>query len=155
LMLCEYERTAAIVDELKALAKARDDSATAVIAGMAEALMHWFTGHPQKAREAADRMLEIYDEKVHGHLARTYIHDPKCMTLLWAGQWPWALGHPDRARPAAEEQLVLARRLGHPFNLFTCLSVGTVGLTLLGDTSRARQWLAEAHDLARQLAMTF
>jgi tetratricopeptide (TPR) repeat protein len=155
LMLCEYEHTAAIVEELHSLARARNDSATTVIAGMAQALLYWFTGYPKKAREAADRMVEAYDENLHGHLAQTCMHDPKCLTLIWAGQWLWALGYPDQARQAAEEQLALARRLGHPVNLFAGLSVGTVGLTFLGQTSVARQWLAEAHDMARQLAMTF
>ena len=155
LMLCEYQDTAAIVDELQHLAQARNDSATSVIAAMAEALTHWFTGHPRKAREAADRMVQTYDENLHGHLAQICMHDPKCLTLIWAGQWLWALGYPDQAHRAAQEQLALARRLGHPFNLFASLSVGTVGLTFLGETRLARQWLADAHDLARQLAMTF
>jgi predicted ATPase len=45
--------------------------------------------------------------------------------------------------------------VGHPFNLFVALSVGTVGLTVSGDTQLARQWLAEANMIAQEHAMTF
>ena len=155
LMRCEYQRARAIVDELRTLAESRDRSSASVVAGMTEALTYWFTGQPRQARAAADRMLQTYDIEQHGQLAQTYTHDPKCLTLLWAGQWLWALGYPDQARLAAIEQLALARRLGHPFNLFACLSVGTVGLTFLGQTNLARQWLSEARDIARQHGMTF
>lgn len=157
LMRCEYQHTAAIVDELRALAGARNDSGTAVIAGMAEALTHWFTGHPRQAREAADRMLQAYDIEQHRHLTQIYTHDPKCLTLMWAGLWLWALGYPGQARLAAVEQLAVARQIGHPFNLFASLSVGTVGLTFLGHTRhcpmgrRRGRWPGHGrHRLARE-----
>jgi class 3 adenylate cyclase/energy-coupling factor transporter ATP-binding protein EcfA2 len=155
LMRCEYSRSQAVVEELHALAESGGDSHTPVIAGITEALLHWFTGNPRRAQRAAEHMLAIYDPERHGQLVRTYSDDPKCLTLAWAAYWLWALGYPDRARQAALEQVELARQLGHAFNLFVSLSVGTVGLTACGETHLARQWLAEAKVIAREHAMTF
>src|SRR4030095_8836410 len=131
--------------ELRARAESRGDSTTAVIAGMAEALASWFTGDPLRARAAAEAMLAVYDPEQHGQLALTYIDDPKCLTLAWAGEWLWALGYPDQARQAADEQLRLARELGHPMNLFVSLSVGTVGLTPSGEARLAREGWHATH----------
>jgi predicted ATPase len=155
MMRCEYPRTCEIAAELRALAQSRGDSTTTVIAGMAQALLCWFTGDPLQARAAAEAMLAAYDPEQHGQLALTYIHDPKCLTLAWAAEWLWALGYPEQAQRAAEEQLRLARQLRHPMNLFVSLSVGTVGLTACGETRLAREWLREAKVLAKDLGMTF
>ncbi len=76
-------------------------------------------------------------------------------TLLWAGYYLWALGYPDQAKQAALEQLELARRLGHAFNLCWSLTGGTYALVLRGETQLARQWLAEAKAIAREHAMTY
>ena len=155
LMRCEYQRTGAIVEELNSLARSRNDSTSLAVAGMAEALLHGFTGDSRQARQFTERMVEAYDIEQHGQLAQTYIHDPKCLTLMWAAYFLWVLGYPDQAREASVEQLELARKLGHAFNLFACLSVGTVGLTVRGDTHLAREWLAEAKAIATEHAMTF
>jgi class 3 adenylate cyclase/tetratricopeptide (TPR) repeat protein len=155
LMRCKYSRSRAIVGELHEIARSRNDANTSVIAGMTEALLHWFTGDPNRAREAELRMRLVYDPAKHAQLAQTYNHDPKCLMVTWGAYWLWALGYPDQARQAALEQLELARYVGHPFNLFVALSVGTVGLTVCGDTQLARQWLAEANTIAQEHAMTF
>jgi class 3 adenylate cyclase len=155
MMRCEYPHSRTIVEELHALARSRNDTNASVTAGMTEALLYWFTGAPKQARQAEIQMLAVYDPARHGHLAQTYNHDPKCLTLNWASYWLWALGYPDQAHRAALEQAELARHLGHPFNLFVALSVGTVGLSVGGDTHLARRWLAEAKSIAEEHAMTF
>jgi class 3 adenylate cyclase/predicted ATPase len=155
LMRCEYGKCRNIVGELDVLAQSPGDSSTSVIAGMTAALTFFFSGEIGQASQAADRVFKAYEPEGHRQLVHIYNHDPKCLTLVWAGYWLWAMGYPDKARQAAKEQLEISRRLEHPFNLFVALSVGTVGLTVCGETSLARQWLAEAKTIADEHAMKF
>ena len=154
-MRCEYGKCRSIVGELDVLAQSPGDSSTSLIAGMTAALTFFFTGEIGQASQAADRVFKAYEPEGHRQLVHIYNHDPKCLTLVWAGYWLWAMGYPDKARQAAKEQLELSRRLEHPFNLFVALSVGTVGLTVCGETSLARQWLEEAKTIADEHAMKF
>ena len=151
----EYPRALEVIRELDALAQSREDSLPFLIARRAEALwLHWM-GDFRTARQAGDRLLQIYDPEKHGQLVQIYNHDPKSDTLLWAGYYLWALGYPDQAKQAALEQLVWARRLGHAFNLCWSLIGGTYALVFRGETQLARQWLAEAEAVAREHAMTY
>jgi len=152
---CEYPRALEVIRELDALAQSREDSLPFLIARRAEALWRHWMGDFRTARQAGDRLLQIYDPEKHGQLVQIYNHDPKSDTLLWAGYYLWALGYPDQAKRAALEQLELARRLGHAFNLCWSLIGGTYTLVFRGETQQARQWLAEAEAIAREHAMTY
>jgi class 3 adenylate cyclase/predicted ATPase len=154
-MRCEFTRTLAIVAELDALARSREDSVPFVVARWTEGLTHCWMGNFKQSREVAEQVLRAYDPKLHGQLVETYSHDPKCGTLSWLQASLWALGFPDQAKQAALAQLEVARQLGNPFNLCWCLTGGTMALLLRGETALARQWVAEALAIAREHAMTF
>ena len=126
LMRCEYSRSRTIVDELNALADSRNDATASVIGGMAEALLHWFTGDPKRARAVELRMSAVYDPAKHGQLVQTYNHDPKCLMLAWAAYWLWALGYPDQARQAACDDIP---QLLNMFDIYVCSSISE-GLSL-------------------------
>jgi class 3 adenylate cyclase/tetratricopeptide (TPR) repeat protein len=152
---CEYPRTLEVIEELDALAQSRDDSLPFLVARRAEALWRIWMGDFLTARRAGDQLLRAYDPEKHGQLVQIYNQDPKSDTLLWAGVYFWALGYPDQAKQAVLDQLDMARRLGHAFNLCWSLIGGTYALILRGETQLARQWLAEAEAMAREHAMTY
>jgi class 3 adenylate cyclase/tetratricopeptide (TPR) repeat protein/ABC-type transport system involved in cytochrome c biogenesis ATPase subunit len=133
---CEFAKSLGIVAELDTLAQSREDSLPFLVARWLESSTHCWLGNFK-------------------HLVNIYTHDVKCFTLVWAGYHLWALGYPDQAKQATLQQLELARRLGHAFNLCVALTQGTQALTLCGETPLAQQWLGEANAIAREHAMTY
>ena len=78
--------------------------------------------------KAAEREVRAYDPQRHAPFVHVYNHDQKCGILSWAVHFLWILGYPDQAQQAAQEQVDLARRLGHPFNLAFSLTTGCAAL---------------------------
>ena len=56
---------------------------------MTAALTFFFTGEIGQASQAADRVFKAYEPEGHRQLVHIYNHDPKCLTLVWAGYWLW------------------------------------------------------------------
>jgi class 3 adenylate cyclase/tetratricopeptide (TPR) repeat protein len=154
-MRCEYPQALEAVDKIDAIARSSGDSSAYVIARMTDSLTQAWVGNFKRARQANDLLRSAYDFEKHRHLVQTYNHDPKCAAAAWAGYWLWALGYPDQARQAAFEQLELSRRFGHPFNLCWALTGGTLALLMRGEAVLMRQWIAEAHAIAREHALTY
>jgi predicted ATPase len=152
-MRSDYGRALATAGELDELARNSCDSRAKVTALMTRACALSWIGKFREARDAGDELLRTYDFEQHRELVHAYNHDPKCLTLVWAGVWLWALGYPDQARAACIEQLAHARRVAHPFNLLWGLSGGAMGLLLRGDTQLARQWMEEIPRIGREQAM--
>jgi hypothetical protein len=73
----------------------------------------------------ADKVLELYDDEKHYHLANILNHDPKTLAGAHASICTWVLGYPDRASRLSIEKDVHARRRGHPFDLAFALMTGT------------------------------
>jgi class 3 adenylate cyclase len=144
-----------IVEELNALAQSTADSYAFIVARNVENMTYGWMGNFLHACEAARRGVEAYDPERHAPLVRIYNHDQKCGILSWAVHFLWILGYPDQAREAAQEQVDLARRLGHPFNLAFSLTTGCAPLILRGETARAREWIAEADTLGIDNAMAY
>ena len=152
-MRCEYRKAFAAADEIAEVGRATADSKAVVTAHMARACARTWVGEFQDARRIGAELLHVYDFDRHSSLAQIYNHDPKCLTLVWAGLWLWALGYPDQSREACLEQLSHARRVGQPFNLLWGLSGGTMGLLLRGDTDLVRKWLEEIRHIGQEQAM--
>jgi predicted ATPase len=69
-----------------------------LIIGHATALLaHFFLGDPIKTREHADRLLALYGEDRHGHLADILNMDPKTIALVYSAPSTWMLGYPEQA----------------------------------------------------------
>jgi class 3 adenylate cyclase/predicted ATPase len=152
---CEFPSALRAVQDLDALAQSAEDSSAALTARATEAATRCWIGDLKRARRAGDQVLRLYDSGRHSQLVHIYNHDLKSGVLVWAEWWLWMLGYPDQAKQAALQQLEWARHLGHAFNLFFSLTTGTWALALRGETRLARQWIAEAHTLAREHTMTF
>ena len=74
--------------------------------------------------EHADKVLELYDDEKHRHLADILNHDPKTYAGIFASISTWMLGYPDRALRLNDEKDAHARRRGHPFDLGYALTIG-------------------------------
>ena len=74
--------------------------------------------------EHADKVLGLYDDKTHRHLADILNHDPKTTVGIFGSISTWILGYPDRAMWLNNEKDAHARRRGHPFDLGYALTMG-------------------------------
>ncbi len=104
-------------EEMLDLAKATGD-ADLLIAGHALACAcYCLAGEFTKAVEHADKVLDLYDDEKHRHLADILNHDPKTVAGICGSISTWILGYPDRALRLNDEKDAHARRRGHPFDL--------------------------------------
>jgi class 3 adenylate cyclase/predicted ATPase len=152
---CEYPRVLELIGELDALAQSREDSAAFLVARWTKVITYCQMGDFKRAHHSAEQLLLAYDQERHSQLAYVFNMDLKCDTLVWAGYGLWALGYPDQAKQTAAELIELARGLGHAFNLCWNLLGGNFAPLLRGETHLVRQWVAEAHSIAREHAMAF
>jgi predicted ATPase len=144
-----------IVGELDALSRAAADSYAEVVACNVQNMTYGWMGNFTRARAAAERGVRAYDPERHAPFVHVYNHDQKCGILSWAVHFLWILGYPDQAQQAAQEQVDLARRLGHPFNLAFSLTTGCAALVQRGEAALARQWIAEADAIGKESAISY
>jgi hypothetical protein len=110
--------------EILDMAKATGD-ADLLIAGHNTANNCYFwLGDLNEALKHGDKVLALYDDEQHRHLADLFNMDPKTMNGAWRSQATWMLGYPDQAVRLSDEKDAHARQRGHPFDLGWALSVG-------------------------------
>ena len=102
------------------------------------------------ARRHLERVVELYDFETHQHLVDFSNNDPKCISLAWASHFLWMLGYPDQAVQASNDQLTLARRLRHPFNLGFSLTTGCGAYIYRRDADTLLERRSEGMALARE-----
>jgi class 3 adenylate cyclase len=85
---------------------------------------YYYAGEFTKAVEHFDKVLDLYDDKKHRHLADILNQDPKTSASIWGSISTWMLGYPDRALRLSNEKDAHARRRGHPFDLGFALTTG-------------------------------
>jgi len=110
--------------EMLDIAKATGD-ADLLITGHAHAsICYCWAGELNKAVEHADKVLDLYDDEKHRHLADILNQDPKTQAGIFGSICTWTLGYPDRALRLSDEKDAHARRRGHPFDLGFALTLG-------------------------------
>ena len=110
--------------EMRDIAKATGD-ADLVIAGHGIACTCYdWAGEFTKVLQHADKVLDLYDDEKHHHLADLLYRDPKTLAGIHASISAWVLGYPDRALRLNNEKDAHARRRGHPFDLGYALTTG-------------------------------
>ena len=111
-------------EEMLDIAQATGDT-DMLIAGHARVCSCYsWVGEFTKAVEHFDKVLDLYDDEKHHHLADILNHDPKTSAGTWASISTWILGYPDRALRLNDEKDAHARWRGHPFDLGFALSCG-------------------------------
>ena len=111
-------------EEMLDLAKATGNADLLIMGhGLACACYYW-AGELTKVLEHAEKVLDLYDDEKHHHLADTLNRDPKTVAGILASISTWILGYPDRALRLSDEKDAHARRRGHPFDLGVALTFG-------------------------------
>jgi predicted ATPase len=144
-----------LAEDLDILSKASGDSYAYIVARNVENMTYGWMGEFTRARHAAEAGVLAYDFDQHSQFVRVYNHDQKCGILSWHIHFLWLTGFPDQAQRAAEEEVSLARKIGHPFNLSFSLTTGCAALVQRGELTKARQWVEEARDIGNESAIGY
>jgi class 3 adenylate cyclase/tetratricopeptide (TPR) repeat protein len=112
------------VDEMLDIAQATRSADMLIVGHTLGCNGLYWAGEFTKALQHFDKVLELYDEETHRHLADILNHDPKTLSCIHGSVCTWMLGYPDRALRLNDEKDARARRRGHPLDLGVALSQG-------------------------------
>jgi predicted ATPase len=116
---------------------------------------YFWLGDPIKVREHADRVLALYTDERHGHLADILNNDPKTMSLGFTALSTWMLGYSEQAMKISDAADEHARLRGHPFNLGWALTVGATVFDYLREPAELLKRVAEADRVGRENSLPF
>ncbi len=144
-----------LAQEMLDLAKATGDPDLLITGHSVASTSYFWIGELIKAREHNDKVLTLYDEGKHRHLADILNHDPKTTVGVYAAQATWMLGHPDEAVRVSDEKDAHARRVGHPFDLGWALGFGAGAFDFRCEPDALRERAEAAERLGRENNMPF
>jgi predicted ATPase len=114
------------VNEMLASAQASGDPDLLIMGHRCACVNYYFLGNFNQSREHGDRVMALYSEDQHCHLADITNTDPKTAVGIYVAPGTWMLGYPDRAVQVSDARDVHARRRGHPFDLGYALTFGSL-----------------------------
>jgi hypothetical protein len=135
------------ITQLMSAAEAYRDPDLLIVGHHAAVAAYSWLGDPIKTREHADRVLALYSEERHGHLAGILNHDPRTDSLVFSAQSTWMLGYPEQAVKMSEAAQDHARRHGHPFELGWTLTMG--GALVFDFLREPDEWLKRIEEADR------
>ena len=95
-----------------------------------------------------------YDPEEHSHLVHIFNMDLKCDTLVWAGYATLGFGLSGSGEAGGPEAIESGAAPGPSLQLVLVFR-GRICAGARGETHLARQWIAEAHAIAREHAMGY
>ncbi len=141
------------VNEMLATAKTSGDLDLAIVAHCAACITTYWRGEFSQSREHGERVLALYHDDQHRHLAVIMNVDPKTYVGLYISLGSWMFGYPDRAVQESHAKDVHSHQRGHPFDIGYALTFGSLiwdyrceTLPLLARAEEAER-LGRAHSL--------
>jgi predicted ATPase len=131
------------------------DSDLLIVGHWTAVVAYFWLGQPIKAREHADRVLALYSEERHVHLARIHNSDPKTVSLVYLASSTWMLGYPEQALSISDAKDTHARRRGHPFDLSWALTIGGQVFDHLRQPDECLKRVEEAERVGRENSLAF
>jgi tetratricopeptide (TPR) repeat protein len=111
-------------EEMLDIARATGDTDMLIAGHTRLCSCYSWVGEFTKSVAHFEKVVDLYDDEKHRHLADILNHDPKTSAEIWASISIWILGYPDRAMRLNDEKDARARRRGHPFDLGWALTIG-------------------------------
>jgi hypothetical protein len=111
-------------EEMLDIAQAAGNVEMLVMGHATASVCYCWAGEFTKVLEHADKVLDLYDDEKHHHLADILNQDPKTLAGIFGSIAAWILGYPDRAFRMNNEKEAHARRRRHPFDLGFALTTG-------------------------------
>ena len=111
-------------EEMLSVADATRDADLLITGHTNACSCYCWAGEFTKAVEHAEKVLDLYNDEKHGHLADILNQDPKTSAGVFGSIATWILGYPDRAVELSDAKDAHARWRGHPFDLGFALTMG-------------------------------
>jgi class 3 adenylate cyclase/tetratricopeptide (TPR) repeat protein len=111
-------------EEMLEIAEATGDPDLLIVGHARACACNCYAGKFIKSVEHADKVLDLYNDDRHFHLADILNQDPKTSVGIFGSISTWILGYPDRALRLNDEKDGHARRRGRPFDLGFALTMG-------------------------------
>jgi predicted ATPase len=131
------------------IAEATGDADLLIIGHVNACVCDSWLGEFIKAVNHADKVLDLYDDEKHRHLADLLNQDPKTNACIYASICTWILGYPDRALRLSDEKDAHARRRAHPFDIGWALMFGVHALDHRFKYENLRERAEECERLGR------
>ena len=143
------------VNEMLGSAEARGDPDLLIVGHRAACVSYFWRGDFSQSRLHGDRVLALYSEEQHRHIADIINTDPKTVVGIFTSIGAWMLGYPDRAVRLSKAKDVHARRRGHPFDLGYALTLGAYVWDLRYEPEPLLARVEEADRLGRAHSLPF
>jgi class 3 adenylate cyclase/tetratricopeptide (TPR) repeat protein len=137
-------------EEMLDIAKATGNADLLIMGHQLASGCYCSAGEFIKAAKHADKVLDLYDEEKHRHLADILYRDPKTIAGISGSISTWMLGYPDRALRLNDEKDAHARRRGHPVDLGIGLTMGAHEFDHRCDHEDLRKRAEECERLGRE-----
>ena len=143
------------VNNMLATAEASGDPDLLLVAQAAACTTRYFLGDFTQSHVHGDRVLALYNEEQHRHLADLLNRDPKTTARIFVSPGTWMLGYLDRAVQVSEASITHARWRGHPFDLGFALALRCLILDFRCDSEQTLAYAAEAEGIGRTHSLTY
>ncbi len=137
-------------EEILDLAGSIGDADSLIVGHAIACTCYSWAGEFAKVVKHADKVLDLYDLKTHGHLVDILYRDPKTSAGIFGSISTWILGYPDRALRLNDEKDAHARRRLHPFDLGCALTLGAHEFDHRCDSDDLRKRAEECERLGRE-----
>jgi class 3 adenylate cyclase/predicted ATPase len=145
-----------LAEQLVGVAEAVQDSALLLVANDALGDTSLWLGEFDRAREHAERGIQLYQRQQHHSLALLYGgYDPGVACRCFAAAASWFLGYPDQALRRIQEAVSLGRDLSHPFSLALALNFAAWLHQYRREPQIVRELADEAVRLSTEQGITF
>ena len=143
------------VNEMLATAEESGDPDLLIEAHEMACTTHYWRGDLIQSHEHGDRVLALYDDQSHRHLADLKNIDPKTSVGVYDSPGTWMRGYPDRAVQLCNAKDAHSRRRGHPFDLGFALTVGSQVWDYRCEPEQMLARVEEAERLGRAHSLPF
>jgi tetratricopeptide (TPR) repeat protein len=143
------------VNEMLASAEATGDPDLLIVGHRTACTTYFALGDFNQSREHGNRVVALYSEEKHRHLADMINTDPKTAVGIYVSLGTWMLGYPDQAVRACDAKDEHARRRGHPFDLAYALTIGAQVWDLRCEPEQLLVRVEETERLGRPHSLPF
>ncbi len=149
-----FPRAHVWLSELETVSRDSQTSDLSIIYDMSAGCQYFWEADYTRAIGHTDHLKTIYAVERHSTITSLTNHDPLVFSQHWAGSLAdWIRGYPDRSIERLDEALLLARNIGHPFNLVFALTAGATSLIYLDESDRLLEHCDEAEKVVIEEAL--
>lgn len=143
------------VNEMLMSGQANGDADLLIMGHRSACTTYFWLGDFVQSREHGLKVLELYDEHAHRHLAESTNVDPRTIVELYISIDAWILGYPEQALQLSKAKDAHARQRGHAFDMGYALTFGSHLLELRREPETVLVRAQEAERLGQAQSLPF